>query len=223
MCDYYSAREWTSNLCLHSTACPLLLNTQMVPMPPTLGGEKLRGDFQLLQRLESNVLQCNDQLLRFSVVKLDRHIGRYFITRRRLQWVCRPKITATTGRKGIKKGNHWPHTETICTGTRLRSRLDALAEHTELGAQLSQVHTRRVMKWRKELACQLQVIWHCLHSELTWGEAKIKGIFYCWPFDITQVERTQQESTTMREFHDSVSPIYNILQSSPTWIITFMQ
>lgn len=45
------------------------------PTPPTLGGEKLRGDFQLLQRLESNVLQRNDQLLRFSIVKLDRHVG----------------------------------------------------------------------------------------------------------------------------------------------------
>lgn len=52
---------------------------------PTFGGENFGGDFQFLEWFHSNIFQFNDKLLSFPVVKLDGHVGRYFVTRGRLQ------------------------------------------------------------------------------------------------------------------------------------------
>lgn len=74
-----------------------------LPGAPTFGGEDPGGDFQLLQGLHSDVLQRDDKLLGLSIVKLDGHMRGYFVTRRRLQGVCRSKTTIVTTAQHKKK------------------------------------------------------------------------------------------------------------------------
>lgn len=92
-----------------------------------------------------------------------------------------------TGRRvREKEGKLGPHAETRRTGTHLRSRLDAPAVPTGPGAQLSQTHATvcvggcyGVGEVAGKPGCRLRVVRHGLHSVLTRGEAKVKGIFYC--------------------------------------------